>query len=57
VEIELALQEAARLMEPIRSGYVDFDANYPAALAELKAAGMDAYVAEVQRQLDAFMAG
>jgi putative aldouronate transport system substrate-binding protein len=55
LEVELAIQEAARLFEPIRSGYVDFDANYPAALEELKAAGIDEYVAEVQRQLDAFL--
>jgi len=37
-------------------GFVDFDSNYEDALAKLKAAGIDEYVAEVQRQLDEFFA-
>ena len=36
--------------------YVDFDSNYEAAVEELKAAGIDEYVAEVQKQLDEFFA-
>ena len=34
--------------------FKDYDANYEDALAKLKAAGIDEYVAEVQRQLDEF---
>ena len=37
-------------------GYVDFDENYPAAIAELEAAGINEYVDEMNRQLDAFLA-
>ena len=36
-------------------GYVDFDENYPAAIAELEAAGIEQYVAEVNRQLKEYM--
>jgi len=37
--------------------YVDFDENYPAALAELEAAGINEYVAELNRQMEEFLAG
>jgi hypothetical protein len=43
-------------MAPILYGYVDFDENYPAAIAELEAAGINEYVAEVNRQLQEYMA-
>jgi hypothetical protein len=55
-EIELALIEADKLFLPIYTGFVDFEENYPAAVEALKAAGIDEYVAEVQRQLDIFLA-
>ena len=37
-------------------GYVDFDSEYPAAIKALKDAGIDQYVAEINRQLEEFMA-
>ena len=54
--IETACNEAWKKMSPILYGYVDFDENYPAALAELEAAGINEYVAEVNRQLQEFLA-
>jgi len=54
--VETACNEAWKKMAPILYGYVDFDENYPAALAELEAAGINDYVAEVNRQLEAFLA-
>jgi ABC-type glycerol-3-phosphate transport system substrate-binding protein len=54
-EIETAITEVInQRFTPIECGFVDFDSNYPAAIAELKAAGIDTYVAEVQKQLDEF---
>ena len=53
--VETACNEAWKKMAPILYGYVDFDENYPAALAELEAAGINDYVAEVNRQLEAFI--
>jgi putative aldouronate transport system substrate-binding protein len=41
---------------PLETGYVDFESNYPKALEALKAAGIDAYVAEYQKQLDEYLA-
>ncbi|MBP5306411.1 MAG: extracellular solute-binding protein [Lachnospiraceae bacterium] len=56
-EIETAITEVtASDFAPIRSGFVSFDDNYDAAVAKLKAAGIDEYVAEVQRQYDEFLA-
>lgn len=43
-------------MMPVANGFVPFEGNYEEALAALKAAGIDAYVAEFQRQLDEFLA-
>jgi len=55
LEIETAINEVIQQrFTPIECGYVDFDTNYPAAVEELKAAGIDEYVAEVQRQLDEY---
>ncbi len=57
VEIETAITEVtASDFAPLRSGFVSFDDNYEAAVAKLKAAGIDEYVAEVQRQYDEFIA-
>ena len=53
--IETACNEAWKRVAPILYGYVDFDENYPAAIAELEAAGINEYVAEVNRQLQEFM--
>lgn len=56
-EIETALREVAgKDLAAIRSGFVDFETEYPKAIKKLKEAGMDEYVAEVQRQLDEFLA-
>ena len=54
-EIETAVNEVIQKeFTPIECGFVDFETSYPAAIAELKAAGIDTYVAEVQKQLDEF---
>ncbi len=54
-EIETAVNEVIQKeFTPIECGFVDFDTNYPAAVQKLKDAGIDAYVAEVQRQLDEY---
>ncbi|MGB4660841.1 MAG: ABC transporter substrate-binding protein [Mobilitalea sp.] len=56
-EIETALTEiAGKEMAAIQCGFVDFDTNYPKAMEKMKDAGLDEYVAEVQRQLDEFKA-
>ncbi len=55
--IQTACSEAWKKLAPILYGYVDFDENYPAAIAELEAAGINEYVDEVNRQLDEFLAG
>lgn len=55
-EIEVRLQEALKLMVPLYTGFVDFDTEYPKAVQALKDAGIDEYVAEVQRQLDEYLA-
>jgi len=55
--IETALKEVAgKDLAAIRSGFVDFDKEYPKAMKKLKAAGIDEYVAEIQRQLEEFLA-
>ena len=57
VEIETAIKEVIdNDMAVIRNGFVDFEENYAAAVAKLKAAGIDEYIAEVQRQYDEFVA-
>jgi putative aldouronate transport system substrate-binding protein len=42
---------------PLLDGFVDFDANYDAILAELKAAGIDRYTEEFTRQLTQYRSG
>lgn len=44
-------------LNPISSGFVDYDKAWTAAASALKSAGVEAYVAEYQKQLDAFIAG
>ena len=56
-DIETACNEAWKKVAPILYGYVDFDENYPAAIAELEAAGINEYVDEVNRQLEAYISG
>ncbi len=57
MEIETAITEVtASDFAPLRSGFVSFDDNYQAAVDKLKAAGIDKYVEEVQRQYDEFIA-
>ncbi len=41
---------------PISTGFVDYETAFPEAEKALKAAGVDKYVAEYQKQLDAFIA-
>ncbi len=53
-EIKLISIAAEKLL-PIATGLVDYDENYPKALDTLKAAGIDKYAAEFQRQLDEFL--
>ncbi len=56
-EIEAAIKEVSgKQMAPIMYGFVDFETEYPKALQALKEAGIDEYVAEVQRQMDEFQA-
>ena len=56
-DIELKLNEiAGKQFLSIRTGFVDFNTEYPKALKALKAAGIDQYVAEVNRQLKAYLA-
>ena len=54
--IETAVQESWKNMTPVLYGYVDWDENYDKALAEMKNAGVDEYVAEFNRQLAEFLA-
>lgn len=54
--IELNLVEVEKQFEAIRSGFVDFDTEYPKAVEALKNAGIDEYIADLQRQVDEFLA-
>lgn len=57
LDIETKCNEVAgKKFLQICTGFVDFDTEYPKAVAALKEAGIDEYVAEVQRQLDEFFA-
>lgn len=56
-EIEASINEVVKqYAEPIWTGFQSFDDNYPAFMEKLKAAGIDEYVAEVNRQLDEYFA-
>ncbi len=54
--METACQEAWKNLTPILYGYVDYETEYPKAIAELESAGMNEFVAEINRQLQEFMA-
>jgi len=43
-------------MNPIFYGVKDYDSNYPTALAQMKTAGLDTVMAEIQKQYAAFIA-
>lgn len=55
-EVEARLSETGKLFTPLETGFVDFQTEYPKAIQALKEAGIDEYVAEVQRQMDEFLA-
>lgn len=55
-ELELNLIEVEKQFEAIRTGFVDFDTEYPKAVQALKDAGIDEYIADLQRQVDEYMA-
>ena len=46
----------AEKFQTFETGIVDFEAKYPEAVKALKDAGIDKYVAEYQKQLDAYIA-
>lgn len=58
VETEVALLTAIvqEKIKPVLYGLVSYDDAMPGILAEMKAAGLDKYVAEYQRQFTEFMA-
>lgn len=57
VEIETAINEVIQNeMSVIRNGFVSFEDNYATVVQHLKEAGIDEYIAEVQRQYDEFRA-
>lgn len=57
VMIETAILEVIQNdMSVVRNGFVSFDENYAATVQKLKDAGIDEYIAEVQRQYDEFLA-
>lgn len=43
-------------LKPMLWGFLDYEENIDSVLAELKAAGIDNYVAEYQRQFSEFYA-
>ena len=43
-------------LNPISNGFKDYDENIDEAIAKLKAAGLDKFMEEVQKQFDEFMA-
>jgi putative aldouronate transport system substrate-binding protein len=56
VMIETAILEVIENdMSVIRNGFVNFDEHYADVVQKLKDAGIDEYIAEVQRQYDEFL--
>ena len=55
-ELSNVSAEIRSVMWPIRYGLLDYDEAFPQALAKIKAAGLDALIAEYQRQFDAYTA-
>lgn len=43
-------------LNPISNGFKDYDENIDEAIEKLKAAGLDKFMEEVQKQFDEFMA-
>jgi putative aldouronate transport system substrate-binding protein len=58
VSVEVAALSAVytEYIKPIADGFKDYDQNIDEAIAKLKDAGLDKYVAEVQRQFSEFYA-
>lgn len=58
VEVEEAALNViiSEKVDPIAYGFGNYEKDFPAVLEELKAAGLDKYVAEYQRQFSEFMA-
>ena len=58
VSTEVAAMSAVytEYIEPIWMGFKDYDENIDEALQKMKEAGLDKYVAEVQRQFSEFYA-
>ncbi len=58
VENEIAQVQAvsAEFCEPVYAGWVEFEGNYETCVEKVKAAGIDAIIAEGQRQVDEWMA-
>ena len=58
VSTELAMMTAVwtEYLEPMTYGLLDFDENYETAIAKLKEAGLEAYVAEYQKQFSEWYA-
>ena len=54
-EVEAKLIEAVKVFVPLLTGFVDPAVEYEKGVKALKDAGIDQYVAEVQRQLDAYV--
>ena len=42
-------------MYPIKFGFVDYEEAYDAAIAKLKAAGLDKVIEEYQKQLNEYL--
>ena len=56
-DIETAINEVMQSdLLSVECGFVDFEENYDNAIQKLKDAGIDEYVAEVQRQVDEYLA-
>lgn len=56
VEYSNVLAEIKASMYPIKLGVVDYDKNYPTAIQNLKAAGLDKVVAEYEKQFNEWRA-
>ncbi len=57
VDTETACNQVfGQKLAPVLYGFVDFETEYPAAIEALKAAGIDQYIAEINRQLEEFKA-
>jgi putative aldouronate transport system substrate-binding protein len=58
VENEIAQVQAvtAEFCEPVYAGWVEFEGNYEICLEKVEAAGIDAIIAEGQRQVDEWLA-